>query len=475
MVLKNHKPHQLSFVRLMLWAILCMAVFSGMPTSHAQDNAATLTLQESLARSYNNNPTLQAARAEYRAVQERLPQAFAGFKPDISAGAGISNTDLDGSNFGGGSNTTTRDISLSLAQPIYRGGQTIAEVAAAKAVIASQKASLIQTEQTILLQGATAYMDVLRDQAVLELSMNNRDVIATQKEATQERFNVGELTKTDTSQAEARLARAQADIIRARGDLRKSKAIFEQIIGIPAIGLVDPKLSQYVIPKDLDDSLITAENQNPQILAVTYAHAAAEKDVDDVFAELLPNINLSGELNRSFDPVPGLIDKQTTKSIGLTASIPLYQSGATRSRVRQAKYTANQRQIQIKEAQRQTRQDTISAWESLQTAEAEIKSRIAETTAAAIASEGVTAENEFGSRTVLDALDAEQEYLDAQVALVIAERERVVSTFTLLSILGALTPQSLGLQNTNFDYKSPRIGQEFDFFDLDVDRIGDSP
>lgn len=474
MVSKNQKHDYLLVFSAML-VVMIVALSIAMPTQAEQASEETFPLREALSKAYLHNPTLQAARAEYRSVQERLPQAYAGWKPSIAAEAGISNTDLDGSNFGGGGKTTTKDLTLSVNQSIFRGGQTFAEIGAAKAVIASQQATLVQAEQSILLQAATAYMDVLRDQAVLELSVNNRDVLARQREATKDRFEVGELTKTDVAQADARLARSQTDIITSRGNVNTTKALFEQLIGALPVGLLDPDLEKFIIPKDREDALQAAENQNPQLLAVTYAHHAAEKDVDDTFGELLPEIGFFSQWNRAFDPVPGLIDRQTTKSIGLTATIPLYQSGSVRSRVRQAKYTANQRYLEIVETQKQIRQEVTAAWESLQAAEAEIESRVVEVEAASIASEGVQAENEFGSRTVLDTLDAEQEYLDAQVALVIAERNRVVSTFRLLSLLGALTPESLGFDNGDFEYKAQNTGLEFDLLDLDVDRIVGNP
>ena len=474
MTAKNKKPDFL----LVLSALLTVTIIIlsiAMPTQAEQSDPESFTLREALGKAYLDNPTLQAARAEYRSVQERLPQAYSGWKPSIAAEAGITNTDQDDDFFGGGGDTTTKDLSLGLNQSIFRGGQTFAEVAAAKAVIASQKATLIQREQSVLLEASTAYMDVLRDQAVLELSMNNRDVIAKQREATKDRFEVGELTKTDVSQAEARLARSETAVITAKGDVNTTKALFEQLIGALPVGLEDPDLSKFVIPKDMEDALLTAERQNPQVLAVTYAHKAAEKDVDDTFGELLPEIGFFSQWARNYDPAPGLIDRQTTKTIGLTASIPLYQSGSVRSRVRQAKYTANQRYLEIRETQKQIRQEVVAAWEALSAAQAEIESRAAEVEAAAVAREGVKAENEFGSRTVLDALDADQEYLDAQVALVIAERNRVVSTFRLLSLLGALTPESLGFDAGDFDYNAQNTGLGFDLFDLDVDRIGGNP
>ena len=474
-MVKNRYSGFLSLSFFVVMLLLVCVTTTNASQIEEKEGDGNLALRAALAHTYINNPTIQAARAEYRSVQERLPQARSGWKPTVGASGNVTNTDLSQSDGGSDDNTTSRNVALSLEQPIYRGGSTFAEVAAAKAVISAQWATLVQTEQNILLAAATAYMDTLRDQAVLELSINNRDVLKKQLEAAQDRFDVGELTKTDTSQAKARHARAESEVITARGDVRTSNAVFEEVIGDLPQNLLDPDMSKFIVPQSLDEALLAAEDKNPQLLAVRFAHQAAEKDVDDVFGELLPAVRFVSEWNKTFDPSPGLYDNQTTRTVGLTASIPLYQAGSTRSRVRQAKYTANQRYIEIVEAKRDVKQKVIAAWEDLSTAEAEIKSRVAEVQAAATANEGVKAENEFGSRTVLDALDAEQEYLDAQVSLVIAERNRVVATFELLALLSALTPETLGFDRGEFSYRPEHTGWEFDLFDVDVDRIGGKP
>ncbi len=432
----------------------------------------TQSLQRSLEWTYQNNPTLQAARAQLRAIQEQLPQAYAGWKPTVLGEASITNTDIDGSNFGGATGSTAKDVVLSLNQPIYRGGTTFANVKGARAVIQAQLASLSKVEQDVLLDAATAYMNVLRDQALLDLSQNNYDVIDKQREATQDRFDVGELTKTDVSQAEARLAGAQSDIINARGNLKTSKAIFQQIIGFMPGALEKPNI-ELVDPLDLETAIIQGEETSPDVLTSFYLHQASENDIDSVFGELLPEVSFSSSWNRTRDPAPGLIDEQTTKAIGITATIPLYQAGSVRSRVREAKYTSNQRLLQITETKREVRQRIISAWEDLQAARAEIDSRKAQVDAAAIAREGVHSEAELGSRTILDALDADQELLDAKVALVTAQRNKTVAEFGLLAVLGFLTPEKLQFETPTFKAESKRQAFSFDDFDLDVDRIGD--
>ncbi len=434
------------------------------------------TLEAVLHKAYLGNPTIRAARMELRATHEQLPQAMAGWKPSVSADASITSSDLEGSNFGGsgsggGDGSTAKDVAVSVSQPLYRGGQTVSEMAAARYTIRARTQALKAIEQNILLEAVTAFMDVLRDQALFDLSWNNREVIARQLEATQNRFEVGELTRTDVSQAEARLAKADADAVTARGDLRSVQAVFEQVVGMPAGDLQEPGV-MLDLPDHYSEILDLAEQHNPDVLAATYAHKASEEDVDDVFGELLPEISLSGSWNRTLDPTPGLIEEQTAKTIGLSASIPLYQAGAVRSRVRQAKQTANQRYIQILEARRQARQEAIRNWESLDVARAEIRSREAQVRAQKVAQEGVRAETEVGQRTILDALDADQELLDAEAALVSAQRNEVVALFSLATTLGLLTPERLGFAGDGIDMDEHLDEITWKVFDMGVDRVG---
>ncbi len=441
-------------------------------SANAQDvsgDPVRMDLRGALRAAYNNNPVLQAAREELMGIQEKLPQAQAGWKPSIGADAGITKSKIEGSNFGG-DGSTSKDVIVELNQPLYRGGKTTAEMAAARYLITAQNATLKTQEQEVLRDAAIAYADVFRDRALLELSENNREVIERQLEATQDRFTVGELTRTDVSQAEARLAAAKADIIGARGDLRTAEAVFRQVVGGAADGLAKPRI-EVKLPRDLETALSLAEDNSPRVVAVTYAHKAAEEDVDGVWAGLLPELDFVTSWNKTYDPQPGILDEQTTKSIGITASLPLYEGGAVRSRIRQAKHDANQRYLEIMDVRREVRRVATENWESLQAAQAEIRARISQVEAASVAREGVHAETEFGSRTVLDALDADQELLDAQVALVTAQRNEISATFELMATLGLLTPQELGFpeDRKSFDNNLNHIQKAI--FNTDVDRV----
>jgi len=450
-------------------------IFSVFFYSHAMaaETKGNQQLVDVLRYAYENNPTLRAARAELRAVQENLPQAQSGWKPFVDASGNISNVKIDGSNFGG-EGTTSKEVEFGVNQPLYRGGRTVAATEGAEEKIMAQRALLAALEQDVMLGVATSYMDVIRDRALLDLSANNETVIGKDREATQDRFDVGELTLTDVAQAEARLARAQAERIRASGNLQTSLASYEQVSGQRAGELVNPVL-HFEIPGNLDQAIADAEDHNPSVIAVRYLHNASEENIDEVFGELLPELALFGSWNRQFDPQPGLLKESTTQTVGISASIPLYQAGAVRSRVRQARHVANQRYLETLESRRDIRQQVITSWENLKAAEAEIRSRESQVKASHLAQEGVRAENTLGARTILDTLNAEQEYLDAQATLISAQRNRIVAEFELVATLGLLTPETLGLPDFSGQFEAHLDEISWKILGTDVDLDEDTP
>lgn len=443
---------------------------------------ATLTLQEVLRYTYAHNSTIRAQRAELNATHELLPQAQAGWKPVISASANATHADTDISGGAGSSFfvrngvNTSKAFDVTLDQPLYRGGRTKANIDAASYAIAARTRLLEATEQAILFDAATAYMNVLRDQALLDLALNNQDVISKDLQVTQSRFDVGELTKTDVSQANARLARAQSEITRARGNLNTSKSQFIRVTGMEPLLLAQPPdVFGGALPPSAQDAAARAENRSPLVLAAVNAHKAAERDVDSQFGQLLPDVGFVASWNKTYDPGTSGIDDETSKIVGLRASMPLYEAGAVRSRVRQSKEVTNQRYLEVLDTKLAVHQETVAAWEDLQAADSEIQSRTAEAEAARLAREGVRQEADIGTRTTLDALDADQELLNAQSALVTARRDKTVAQFALLSRMGDLTPETLGFANETITADRHLKDIQRKIFDMDVDRAGPSP
>jgi TolC family type I secretion outer membrane protein len=425
---------------------LAIGIFACSQMAEAQN------LEDVLAQTYATNPTIKAARAELRSVNEGVPQALSNWRPSaaLSASAGKVHNDTEGGlTFSGDQNTTPTEVVASIVQPLYRGGRTTAATSRAENDVRAQRALLRSIEQTVLLTATTAYMDVWRDQAILELNVSNENVIAQQLLATRDRFVVGEVTRTDIAQAETRLAAAQAERIAAEGNLLTSKAVYRQVIGQEAGQLFAPP-GVIDLPSGLNEAIDESFENNPELEAAVISELSARAGVEEVFGELLPTIQLNGSLRHGEETFQR--DSEVDEAaLLLEVRVPLYQSGAVSSRVRQAKQIANQRRIEIEENRRETEQETISSWQALESARAQIRSYEAGVRSAEIALDGVREESAVGERTILDILDAEQELLDAKVNLVVSQRDQMVASHQLLSSVGRLTARDLGLPVDLYD------------------------
>lgn len=415
--------------------------------------AGAQDLMDSLALAHETNPTLSAQREQLRGTNELVSQALSGYRPNVEASGdfGIEYQNTDPSIGSSDSDTVNpASLGITLNQPLYRGGRTAASVRSANYAIQAARATYLSIEQQVLLDAVVAYMDVVREQAVLELSLNNEQVLRRQLQATRDRFQVGEVTRTDVSQAQSRFSRATADRIAAEGDLQSGRAAFNRVIG-RAAGAVSPPPAAVGLPGTLDETLALAEDANPAIVAANFNEQSALATVDVVFGEMLPEVNLTGRVRSTIDPSE-TIDQSDSASLTAQLTVPLYQSGAVSSRVREARYNANESRIRVEETRRAVVEDAIRAWEGLTTARASIQSLLAQVSAARIALEGTEQEALVGSRTVLDVLDAEQELLDARVSLVRAQRDEVVAAYGLLSVVGRLTARQLGLPVAYYEF-----------------------
>jgi len=413
---------------------------------------------EAMIQAYQSNPTLRAQRATLRATDEGVPQALSGYRPTVQILGDAGYTVLGGSDISGTESGTDYSGRLRVTQNLYTGGGTVADVKRAENTVKAERARLADTEQLVLLNAVQAYMNAFRDEAVLKLNINNERVLNRQLEATRDRFNVGEVTRTDVSQAEARVASATADRIRAEGNVQISRGIYEQVIGSAPTLLSKPAPVQD-LPKARKDAIAVAEQSNPAVLAAHFDELAAKDNVTLVRSDLLPKVDVVGQGGRSRND--GISDlTRDNASIMAQLTVPLYQRGSVSSRVREAKQLAGRNRLRLIEAQRRATEDANNAWESLATARARIRSISAAVRANRIALEGVQQEALVGSRTVLDVLDAEQELLDSQVNLVVAERDEIVAQYQLMSAVGRLTAQSLDLKTDYYDpeahYKAVR-------------------
>jgi outer membrane protein len=422
------------------------------------NGAKSGTLEQALIAAYANNPALKADQAGVRATDELVPQALSGWRPTLEAEGSAASKAIY-------NNTRTapadrqhidpRSLSLTLSQPLFTGGQTVAATGEAKNTVLAERARLITSEQDILLAAVEAHMGAFRDQAVLDLKVNNEQVLKRQLEATMDRFQVGETTRTDVHQAEARLARATADRIQAEGNLEASRASYRNVVGaVPGV-LVAPKPVEG-LPEGLEEAIKTAVVENPDVIAAEFDEKASRHNVNEQRGQLFPSLDLTGTASRSLDAA-----SEGTRTDGfeakLTLSVPFYQSGSVYSEIREAKQLAAEKRKEIEQIRRDSIEDATRAWESLQASRARIKSFKAEVKAASIALEGVEREEGVGLRTVLDILNAEQELLDAKVNLVGAERDESVAAHELLASMGHMTARKLGLQ---VDYYNPAAHYE---------------
>lgn len=410
--------------------------------------ASAETLEEALALAYGNNPTLLAARAELRATDEFVPQALSDWRPRMTVNGEAGARRDESSIEAGDDNLRPRSANLNVTQPLYRGGRTVAGTRQAENQVLAQREILQSIEQDILLQAVTAYTDVLRDEAVLRLNINNEQVLQRQLEAAQDRFEVGEITRTDVAQAESRLSLATSTRIAAEGQLTISRAVYREVIGQMPGSLEVPEPADG-LPANEEETVAGAE-ANPNLLAAQHIERAARDGVDVVFGELLPEINLLGDLSTEEDLSRSGVQTDSA-SILARIVIPLYEGGGTHSRVREAKERVSQRRQDIETQRRAAGQFASTAWRALETARAQIASFESQIRAAEIALEGVQQEAAVGSRTVLDILDAEQELLDGRVSLVRARRDEVVASYQVLSAIGRLTAMDLALSVEYYD------------------------
>lgn len=431
------KRNGLTFLGLSLSAAL-FASSMLTPSAHGQ------SLRDALAKTYLENPTLLSARANLRSTDEAVPQALSNWRPSVEVAGDISRNHTDLSTRTDPTQTRTpRGVGLDIRQNIFRGFRTVAAVDKAELDVQAQRARLRGTEQNVLLSTVTAYVAVVRDEAVLRLNINNEEVLRRQLQATRDRFSVGEITRTDVSQAEARLSGATADRIQAEGNLKISRANFENAVGVAPGRLASPPpLSG--LPASVQEAVNKARGNHPDVVAAGYVERASLQTVKSVRGELLPTLTVTGSLDQRYEFSTNN-NRQDSAEIQLDLSVPLYQRGAVYSRLREAKQDAGRSRLDLETSKRDVIEAATDAWETLVTARARIKSFQAQIAANEIALDGVRREAAVGSRTVLDVLDAEQELLDSRVSLVRAERDEVVASYELKSAVGDLSAANLSL------------------------------
>jgi outer membrane protein len=400
------------------------------------------TLSQALASAYWNNPDINAARAGTRAADEGVPLARSLRRPNVGAFGSLTGQVIDVSP-GPTERRADAALGLSVTQPLFQGFRDRNAILEAEAAVLGSRSNLATIVQNVLLEAAEAYMDVLRDEAILDLRRRNVAFLQEELEAAEARFEVGEITRTDVAQTRARLASAQAEAARAEANLRASRAAFRRVIGHEPGRLSPGFVFGHLLPRSLAAALEVGEASHPSILAARHFAEAAAFEVKQIEGELLPTVTLEGQTDVNF----GLDRGERTARAQITGrvTVPIYQGGAVAARTRRAKEVLGQRRLEVDVARDLVRSLIVSSWHVLEASAEAIAAATVAVEAAQIALEGVQEEFQVGLRTLLDVLDAQQELLDARLNLVIAQRDRVVASFGLLSAVGYLDAERLNL------------------------------
>ncbi len=423
------------------------------------------TLTTSLASAYDKNPELNAARSQLRSIDEGVAIARSGNRPQIFANFSATgrttrtvNQRITG--FGGRVidrrsstvNTNPLNIGVTLTQPLFQGFTVRNTIRQAEAAVRAQRSSLRNTEQSILLDAATAFMDVIQNQALVELRLSDIRFLEEQVRAAQDRFDVGEGTRTDVSQAEARLAEAQSFYNFAVSDLEASRARFRQVTGLEAKSLNNNITIERFLPKTLQAALQIGQAEHPAIEAAIHNVDVALFNAKALEGEFLPEVSVQGSANSTIFPNSN-VTRQDSAEVSLNVSIPIYQGGRVSAQVRQAKEDLGTARIQVDNNRDAVRQAVAASWAVFKAAQASILAAQTGVFAAQLALEGVIEEQRVGQRTTLDVLNSQRDLVDAQLTLVQAERDATVAAYNLLSAVGRLSAERLSLRVARYEPK----------------------
>jgi len=426
--------------------------------------ASAETLNAALAQAYRNNPDLNQSRASVRARDEETPKAAAGMRPraSISASAGEQYSTIKipaGRNNNGLRQFSSdeyvghpRGATLNLSQTLFDGGRTANSIRQAESSVFAARAGLRSTEQTILQTAATAYMNVLRDTAILNLRKSNVQVLDEQLRLTRDRFQVGEVTRTDVAQAEASLQQARSEVYTAEGLLKISVAGYRQVVGADPKRLEPASGVEKLLPQNVNAAIDMALAQSPAVVNAEHQIDSAELAVKVAESALSPTVSVSAQVGPQYDSFLGAPNTRqfTAQALG-QLSIPLYQGGSEYASVRQAKEQLGQARLTADVQRDNVRVAVVTAYAQLQSARATILSDQAAVRAAEIALMGVREEAKVGQRTTLDVLNAQLALLNARVNLVVAQRDRVVASYAALSAIGRLSAHELRLDVAEYE------------------------
>lgn len=442
--------------RFLLCATACAPLALGLLTLSVVPASAE-TLRDALALAYETNPTIRAERARLRATKETRAQAWAGALPQITASGSYERVDssqtvqFDPTQ---GPQPLSADLDTMTAgvnaeQPVFTGLRNFNTIKQARARVRAGGAQLVATEQQILRDVAAAYFDVQLTMAVYELNRQNVEVLRRQNEMASVRFEVGEITRTDVAQSEARLADARAQMSQSQGNLAVARATYAQLVG-QTPGDLEPVETLPELPEGLEQAQAFAREFAPAAVGAREQAEVSRRQVSIARGALLPSVSLTARYQYAEEPAAVTLDSEEF-AFGARASIPIFQGGLNYSRIREARALYASARATVTEAERQVEAQVTAAWQNLVASKVIIMSATASVEANTLALEGVQREAMVGTRTTLDVLDAEQELLNAEVALVNARRDEQTAAFSLLAATGLLTPEAIGVDPSSAD------------------------
>ncbi len=433
--------------------------------ARVSSGAGSMTMEAALTLAYINNPQLNAQRAATRAIDENVPTALAGYRPRVAGTSSLTEQYLDTLTKNPTTppaaatyNRTKGAVAVSSAgitatQTLLNGFQTANRTRQAEGQVQAARETLRTTEQTVLQSAATAFMNLLQTTAILELQRSNVNVLEVTLRQTRDRFSAGEVTRTDVAQAESRLAAGRSQLSLAESNYITARAQYRQVIGVEPPARLTPAMPvDRFSPRTLAGAIDRGRTEHPTITTAMYNVDIAALQVKVAEGALAPTLTAVGAVTKTYGSTSSLaVQENLSASIGAQYTVPIYQGGSEYSAIRQAKETLGQRRLDLDTARDQVQSTVTQAWGQLDAAKAQINATQAQVTAAEVALNGVREEARVGQRTTLDVLNAQQDLVNARVALVTAQRDRVVASYSVLGAVGSLSPQVLGLRVPIYD------------------------
>jgi outer membrane protein len=455
-LLREHMVGRATKISRLGWRMLRSGISLGAATclGLAAATASAETLSEALVKAYQTNPQLNAERARQRATDENVPQALAGYRPQIiaSLSGGLQAVrNLLPDNTVQSATLKPWIIGVTVTQTLFNGNKTASSVRVAELQVQSGREALRNVGQGVLLDAVTAYTNVLANQSLVEAQRSNVSFLQETLAITNRRLKAGDVTPTDTSQAEARLSRGMSDLNAAEVNLAVSQATYTQVIGSTPGALRAADTVDRLLPRNRDDATTLAFRENPAVLAAGFDVDVASTNIRVAESSLMPTVTLQGNISHSADDDSTLSTFRTDQAqiIG-QINQPLYDGGTAASQTRQAKELTAQSRLVLDQVRNQARTAALGAWVANEGAKVAVTASESEVRAATVALQGVQKEAAGGQRTTVDVLNSEADLIAAKARLIGAQRDRVIASYTLLSAIGRLDVKSLGLNTPDY-------------------------